>query len=561
LGLLFKSISGPELYRIYKHSGQSIPGRYYQMNIYEYLSSSFITFFNGLCAFCKWSSPVLLAFAYSRGYFSIEGLNTLCHLAFLVGAFLGVSYVSRGYGRLINPDYQTFIERLANTSTDTAEKNKILCEYDFEIRKWTADFKPDVKPNVHQNEKHIYIHNSIGKTIKLNIWRLLSFACVDTFGLRMMYPGVIIKSLIGKALLEGRANFIENKKAQRAVVQTADKYENKIDTLFVDQRTRQVSSPVKYGTIDRLDVSESHKQNGSTLVICCDGNASFYEVGCFSIPIEKGYSTLGWNYPGFGQSTGLPYPDQLTAAADAVMQYAFHLGFKQEDIVLFSWSIGGFACSWLANQYPDTKSVVLDACFDSVIPLAQQQMPKFAINFVEYTIKHQLNLNVGELICKYNGPVMFIRRTQDEIISTMSRHPSSNLGNNLLIRTLITRYPFIINSDTIPYLRTWLSASSRTDRTRILSSYTTDFEKCEELLADYVQIHSADYPLSLGANNVDSEEDNRFVLSADTKLTLAFYLADKYLANFESSHCVQLPKSFFKPPWSDKQLLVKKFSF
>ena len=55
---------------------------------------------------------------------------------------------------------------------------------------------------------------------------------------------------------------------------------------------------------------------------------------------------------------GLPYPDQLTAAADAVMQYAFHLGFKQEDIVLFSWSIGGFACSWLANQYPDTKSVV-----------------------------------------------------------------------------------------------------------------------------------------------------------------------------------------------------------
>ena len=154
-----------------------------------------------------------------------------------------------------------------------------------------------------QNEKHIYIHNSIGKTIKLNIWRLLSFACVDTFGLRMMYPGVIIKSLIGKALLEGRANFIENKKAQRAVVQTADKYENKIDTLFVDQRTRQVSSPVKYGTIDRLDVSESHKQNGSTLVICCDGNASFYEVGCFSIPIEKGYSTLGWNYPGFGQST------------------------------------------------------------------------------------------------------------------------------------------------------------------------------------------------------------------------------------------------------------------
>ena len=104
--------------------------------------------FNGLCAFCKWSSPVLLAFAYSRGYFSIKGLHTLCHLAFVMGAFLGGSFIVRGYGRLINPDYQSFIERLARSSADNAEKKKLLREYDFEIRKWAADFKPDARPNV-----------------------------------------------------------------------------------------------------------------------------------------------------------------------------------------------------------------------------------------------------------------------------------------------------------------------------------------------------------------------------------------------------------------------------
>jgi pimeloyl-ACP methyl ester carboxylesterase len=75
---------------------------------------------------------------------------------------------------------------------------------------------------------------------------------------------------------------------------------------------------------------------------------------------------------------GLPYPHQLTSAADAVMQYAFSLGFKTEQIILFSWSIGGFAVGWLANQYPDVKAIVLDACFDNIIPLAQQQMPQFA---------------------------------------------------------------------------------------------------------------------------------------------------------------------------------------
>ncbi len=42
------------------------------------------------------------------------------------------------------------------------------------------------------------------------------------------------------------------------------------------------------------------------------------------------------------------------------MQYAFSLGFKAEQIILFSWSIGGFAVSWLSNQYPDIHSAVRD---------------------------------------------------------------------------------------------------------------------------------------------------------------------------------------------------------
>lgn len=39
------------------------------------------------------------------------------------------------------------------------------------------------------------------------------------------------------------------------------------------------------------------------LVICCEGNAGFYEVGCMATPMEAGHSVLGWNHPGFGGST------------------------------------------------------------------------------------------------------------------------------------------------------------------------------------------------------------------------------------------------------------------
>ncbi len=288
-------------------------------------------------------------------------------MALIVGGILTTSYIIRGLGRFKNPDYQVFIQKysIAINNTSAVERQKLLTKYDFSLIQWKPELVVESKPNSFHNEKHTFLHGSIKDTIKFNIWRVLSYVCVDTFGLRMAYPGVILKSLIGKVLIENRSQLIEKKGAKRAVVLTACKHQNKIDTLFVDQRNGGIDkkSPGRFSTISQFDDSINSSfysaNNGKKLVICCDGNASFYEVGCFSIPIEKGYSTLGWNYPGFGESTGLPYPEQLTAAADSVMQYAFSLGFKSEDIILFSWSIGGFAVSWLSNQYPEINAVVI----------------------------------------------------------------------------------------------------------------------------------------------------------------------------------------------------------
>ncbi len=45
------------------------------------------------------------------------------------------------------------------------------------------------------------------------------------------------------------------------------------------------------------------------------------------------------------------------------MQYAIHrLGFKPEQIVVMGWSIGGYAATWLAMNYPDIKGLVR-ACY------------------------------------------------------------------------------------------------------------------------------------------------------------------------------------------------------
>ena len=67
------------------------------------------------------------------------------------------------------------------------------------------------------------------------------------------------------------------KGGKRHKVETADG--NFIDTLFVDNRGSGTSE-------------------GRTLVICCEGNAGYYEVGILSTPLQLGYSVLGWNHPG-----------------------------------------------------------------------------------------------------------------------------------------------------------------------------------------------------------------------------------------------------------------------
>jgi hypothetical protein len=43
--------------------------------------------------------------------------------------------------------------------------------------------------------------------------------------------------------------------------------------------------------------------NGDILVVTCEGNCGFYETGVIATPLNKGYSVLGWNHPGFGGST------------------------------------------------------------------------------------------------------------------------------------------------------------------------------------------------------------------------------------------------------------------
>jgi hypothetical protein len=148
------------------------------------------------------------------------------------------------------------------------------------MKHWNCDYEAKSHPPKFNNHPHQLLHDSIIDSVKYMIWRFLSKICVDTFGLKMTYPGVVVQNLIGKILLENITKFIETKRAQRALIQTADKCKNKIDTLFVDQRNKVSTKHVSLAGFHNQE-----ELNGNYLVVCCDGNASFYEVGIFQIPI------------------------------------------------------------------------------------------------------------------------------------------------------------------------------------------------------------------------------------------------------------------------------------
>ncbi|XP_010778734.1 abhydrolase domain-containing protein 16A-like, partial [Notothenia coriiceps] len=100
----------------------------------------------------------------------------------------------------------------------------------------------------------------------------------------MLYPGSVglLQKAMRPMLQQGQARLIEEFDGQRNKLVACDG--NEIDTMFVDRR-------------------REGGQKGQTLVICCEGNAGFYEVGCMNTPLEGGYSVLGWNHPGFAGST------------------------------------------------------------------------------------------------------------------------------------------------------------------------------------------------------------------------------------------------------------------
>ncbi|GFU16528.1 hypothetical protein NPIL_547091 [Nephila pilipes] len=493
----FRCVFGPRVYRLYKN--ESSQGKDYTGNPLEHYSDGIVrtALFSLSMAWSLglYTSPLLASLMYRRGYFTTEGMITLYKLSSTVGLIFFVSMFIRGVGRIMNSDYLNFVAALDAYKQNKSRDIKFqMAQYDFDFKEWPVDFYWN-ESVVDQSKPKTYIskaarRNSIFDKVTSLPCDILSYFAIHTFGRMMIYPGSIglLNTFLSPILLKGRSKLVEEYNGERFKLLTKDG--NEIDSMFVDRRN----------------------------------NANFAN----------------------GNILGLPFPNQELNAVDVVMQFALSkLNFKLENIVVYAWSIGGFSATWVAMNYPDIRGLVLDATFDDLVTLAIPRMPVSWKPLVVKTIRDYMDLNNAEQLCKYPGPVLLIRRTKDEIISTKaSRSIQTNRGNDLLIKFLQARYPNIVNNETLWALKDWL-AGDKNHQSVLWSHQGVEEDLCNATLMSYIEENGPEFPMLIGEH-----------MSADMKIQLVLFLADKYMIDFDSTHCVPLPGRVFRLPWDFGHLSV-----
>uniref|UniRef100_A0A6Q2ZIT5 Monoacylglycerol lipase ABHD16A n=1 Tax=Esox lucius TaxID=8010 RepID=A0A6Q2ZIT5_ESOLU len=522
---------GPHLQRIHRSPDQSRPegragrrGWTYQPKSLEKHTDSILGWASALWSLSYYSSPLLLCYLYRKGYICSSKLVPVSqYVGTVLVCLLGVACL-RGWGRWKNSEYQQFISILEETRKTNTPSKKVMLAFNV-LGKLLFDRKLPSKAGVSLLKPEARLRgaaDSVLNSVRTLPCHIISFLIAHSFGRRMLYPGSVylLQKAMRPMLQQGQARLVEECEGQRNKLVACDG--NEIDTMFVDRR--------RVGGMQ-----------GQTLVICCEGNAGFYEVGCMNTPLEGGYSVLGWNHPGFAGSTGVPFPQNEANAMDVVIQFAVHrLGFNLRDIMVYAWSIGGFTASWAVMSYPEIQAVVLDASFDDLLPLALKVMPDSWRPLVTHTVRQYMNLNNADQLCKYQGPVLLIRRTKDEIITTTGPEDiMSNRGNDLLLKLLQFRYPKVMTDDGVRAVRAWLGASNPLEEASVYSSYEVDDDWCTSVLQSYQSERGQFFPWSVG-------ED----MTLDGRRQLALFLAGKYMRNFETTHCTPLPYSEFATPWS-----------
>lgn len=562
---LWRYIFGPNVERIHKsNDGRNRAYNYYQNDI-EQLGQRFLTAADFLKNALYYSSPVVIYIVYKKGCCLWATLLNSFRICGWTAMVVGGALVVRGFGRTRNKEYVEFLKTLGTCIDDPSNKESraLLRRYDFDFWYWPVDYIAAAKKErgcYKQRCDSVYLKrlSAYSNTHDLLLYGLpketFAFVAGNTVGLWLLFPGSmgLLNLTCASSMRSHRNRLIEERGGIRAKLETVDG--NFIDTIFFDRRGVRGKACCVPGMDEPL---AAKTPNGTTLVVCCEGNSGFYECGIIGTPLECGYSVLGWNHPGFMCSTGSPYPQSDVYALEVVMEYAVGLlGFTPPNIILFGWSIGGFCAISVASLYPDLRGIVLDATFHDVLVFARRLAPPYFDNLITLTGRTYLNMNNACNLRAYKGPVTFIRREKDEVMNLGgAEKPQTNAGNRLFEDFLRTRFPNLFEKRPCGVverdcpqallLRSWLAVCNEDCRDNLMNKWDVHSGESQDIMRQAICDGRVTFPMQVG-NNLTAVQKSRCVL----------FLAHKYMHHFNSSHCTPLPPCLFIPPFKLESLMA-----
>lgn len=193
-----------------------------------------------------------------------------------------------------------------------------------------------------------------------------------------------------------------------------------------DQFGRDLQLETADGSVLRgwlINANNQHRQNAdlAPLVIYFPGNSlnrserisDLHEVAA------QGFDVLIFDYRGFGDSTGSPSEDALTADALQIWTYARgELGREESQIVLFGESIGGaVALSLWADaegtppDSPQPAAIILNSTFSSMPETVVWHYPLFPFQFLLLDRWPSI-----DRIPNVNAPVVIFHGSNDEMV-------------------------------------------------------------------------------------------------------------------------------------------------
>ena len=153
--------------------------------------------------------------------------------------------------------------------------------------------------------------------------------------------------------------------------------------------------------------------SSSKVVLFCHGNNG--NIGecldTLSILYRLGYSTLLFDYRGYGKSSGVPTEAGVCQDALSVWQYlCTQRGFTSDQIIVFGRSMGAAVATFLATQVTP-RALVLESPFLSLPELGQHMYPYVPVRWLA-RIKFDNYARINDVKC----PTLFIHSRDDELI-------------------------------------------------------------------------------------------------------------------------------------------------